>query len=83
MYIGIAGKAMVSNTALAWLGNGDVRPRINSCMFRHPGVQSATGRADVARCALRATVFICYTGSQSIREVVSETKHGTYALSIA
>ena len=29
MYIGIAEKAMVSNTALAWLGNGDVRPRTN------------------------------------------------------
>ena len=23
---------MVSNTALAWLGNGDVRPRTSSCM---------------------------------------------------
>ena len=33
MYIGIAGKAMVSNTALEWLGNGDVRPRTNSSML--------------------------------------------------
>ena len=39
MYIGIAGKAMVSNTALAWLGNRDVRPRTNSCMLRDPGVE--------------------------------------------
>ena len=38
MYIGIAGKAMVSNTALAWLGNEDVRPRSNSCMLRDSGV---------------------------------------------
>ena len=30
MYIGIAGKAMVSNTALTWLGNGEVRPWTNS-----------------------------------------------------
>ena len=43
MYIGIAGKAMVSNTALAWLGNGDVRPRTNSSMLRDPDVKSATG----------------------------------------
>ena len=45
MYILIAGKAMVSNTALAWMGNGDVRPRTNSSMLRDPGVKSATGRA--------------------------------------
>ena len=49
MYIGIAGKAMVSITALAWLGTGDVRPRTISCMLRDPGVKSATGRAIVAR----------------------------------
>ena len=29
IHIGIAGKAMVSNTALAWLRNGDGRPRTN------------------------------------------------------
>ena len=40
MYIGIAGKAMVSD--MAWLGNGDVRPRTNSNMLRDPGVKSAT-----------------------------------------
>ena len=83
MYIGIAGKAMVSNTALAWLGNGDVRPRTNSNMLRYPGMKSATGRANVARRAPRATVFIYYTGSQSTREVFSVTKQGRYALSIA
>ena len=51
MFIVIAGKAMVSNTvnALAWLENGEVRPRTNSCMFRDPGEKSATGRAYVAR----------------------------------
>ena len=37
MYIGIAGKAMVSNIALACLGNWDVCPWTNSCMFRDPG----------------------------------------------
>ena len=42
MYIGIAGKAMVSNTALAWLGNGDVRIHINSSMLRNTGEKSAT-----------------------------------------
>ena len=57
MYIGIVGKAMVSNTALAWLGNGDVRPRTNSMLW-DPGVKSATGRANVARRASLATVFI-------------------------
>ena len=72
-----------SNTALAWLGHGDVRPRTNSCMLRDPGVESATGRANVARRALRATVFIYYTGSQSKREVVFVTKQGRYNLSIA
>ena len=68
MYIGIAEKAIVSNTAVAWLGNGDVRPRSNSCMLRDPDVKSATGRANVARRAPRATVFIYYTVSQSTRE---------------
>ena len=80
MYIGIAGKSMVSNTALAWLGNGDVRPRTNSSMLRDPSVKSVTGRANVARRALRATVFIHYTGSQSTREVVFVTKEGKYIL---
>ena len=80
MYIGIAGKAMVSNTALAWLGNGDVRPRNNSSMLRDPGVRSSIGRANVARGAPRATVFIYYTGSQSTREVVFVTKQGKHAL---
>ena len=74
---------MVSNTALAWLGNGDVRPRTNSSMFRDPGVKSATGRANVGRRALRATVFITYSGSQSTWEVIFVTKQGRYALSIA
>ena len=74
---------MVSNTTLAWLGNGDVRPWTNSCMFRDPGVESATGRANIARRALRAPVFIYYTGSQSTMEVVFVTKQGRYALSIA
>ena len=83
MYIGIAGKAMVSNTALAWLGNGDVRPRTNSCMLRDPDVKSATGRANVARRALLATVFIHYTGSQCTREVVFVTNQGIYGLCIA
>ena len=75
MYIGIAGKAMVSNTTLAWLGNGDVRPR-TTCMLRDPGVKSATGEANVGRRAPRATILIYYTGSQSTREVVFVTKHG-------
>ena len=83
MYIGIAGKSMVSNTALAWLGNEDVRPRTNSSMLKDPDVKSATGRANAARRALRATVFIYYTGSQSTREVVLVKKNGRYALSIA
>ena len=78
MYIRIAGKAMISNTALAWLGNGDIRPRTNSNMFRNPGVKSATGRANVVRLAPCATVFIYYTGSQSTREVVFVTKQGRY-----
>ena len=73
---------MVSNTALAWLGNGDVCPRTNSCMLRDPDAESATGRANVARRALRATVFICCTVSQSTRDVVFVTKQGRYALSI-
>ena len=68
--IGIAGKAMVSSTALAWLGNGDVRPRTNSSMLRDPDVKSATGRARVARSTPRAPIFINYTGSQSTIEVV-------------
>ena len=76
--IGIAGKAMVSSTALAWLGNGDVRPRTNSSMVRDPDVKSATGRARVARRSPRATIFINYTGSQStiieVVFVVNETK---------
>ena len=55
MYIGIAEKAMVSNTAQALLGNGDSRPWTNSCMLRDPGVKSATGRANVARRAQSAT----------------------------
>ena len=38
MYIVVAGKAMVSNTALTWLGNGDVLPRTNSSMLRDPDV---------------------------------------------
>ena len=82
MYIGIAGKVMVCNTALAWLGNGDVRPR-TTCMLRDPDVKSATGQANVARRATRATILIYYTGSQSTREVVFVTKQGSYALSIA
>ena len=49
----------------------------------YPGVKSATGRANVARRAPRATVFIYYTGSQSTREVVFVTKHWRYDLSIA
>ena len=53
---------MVSNTALAWLGNEDDRPRTNFCMLRHPGMESETGRAHVARRTLRATVFSCYIG---------------------
>ena len=61
MYIGIAGKAVVSNTAQALLGNGDSRPWTNSIMLRDPGVKSATGRANVARRAQRATVFIYTT----------------------
>ena len=52
MYIGITGKAMVSNTALAGVGKGDVLSRTNSCMLRDPGVKSATGRANIARRAL-------------------------------
>ena len=83
MYIGIAGNAMASNTALAWQGNGDVCPRINSSMLRDPEVKSATGRTNVAKRAPRRTVFIFYTGSQSTREVVFVTKQGRYALSIA
>ena len=60
MYIGIAGNAMISKTALAGLGKGDDRPRTNSYMLRDPGVKSAAGRANVARRALHATVFIYY-----------------------
>ena len=41
---------------------------------RDPDVKSATGRANVARREPRAVVFIYYTGSQSIREVVFVTK---------
>ena len=78
MYMGIAGKAMVSNTALAWLGNRDVRPRTNSSMIRDPDVKSAAGQANVARRAPRATVFIYYTGSQSTREVVFVTNVCTF-----
>ena len=52
-------------------------------MLRDPGVKSATDRANVARRALRATVFIYYTGSQSTREVIFVKKQGWYALSIA
>ena len=70
---------MVSNTALAWLRNGDVRPRTNTIMLRDPGVKSVAGRANVARRALRATVFIHYTGFQSTREVVFVTKEGKYS----
>ena len=62
-------KVMVSNTALAWLGNGDVRPRTNSTMLRDPSVNFATSRANVARHAPHATVFIYCTGSQSTRVV--------------
>ena len=58
MYIGIAGKAMVSYTTLVWLGNGEIRSRTNSCMLGDPGMEPATARAYVARRALRATVFI-------------------------
>ena len=68
---------------LAWLGNGDVRPRTYSSMLRDPEVKSATGRTNVARRAPRTTVFIYYTGSQSTREVVFVTKQGRYTLSIA
>ena len=82
-YIVIAGKAMVSNTALAWLGNGDVRTRTNSSMFIDPGVKSVTGTVNVARRAPRKTVFIYYIGSQSTKEVVFATKQGRYDLSIA
>ena len=81
MYIGIAGKAMVSNTAMAWLGSRNVSSRTNSCILRDPGVKSATSRANVARRALRATVFIYYNRSQSTREVVFLTKQGRSALS--
>ena len=42
MYVGIAGKAMVSNNTLAWLGNRDVRPRTNSSMLRDPDVTSGS-----------------------------------------
>ena len=83
MYIGCARKAMVSNFALAWLGNVDVRPRTNSCMLIDPGVKSVSGRTNVAKRAVRATVFIYHTGSQSTTEVVFVTKQGIYALSIA
>ena len=76
MYIGIAGKAVVSNATLVWLGNGDVRPLTNSSMLRDPDVKSATGRINVARRAPRTTVFIYYTGSQSTSEVVFLTKQG-------
>ena len=79
MYIGIAGKAMVSNTALAWLRNRDVRPRTNSSMLRDPDATSATRRANVARRAPRSTVFILNTGYQSSRDVVFVTKQGRYA----
>ena len=79
----IAGKAMVSNTAFSWLGNGDVCPKTNSSMLKDPGMMSATSRANVARRAPRAIVFMYYTGSQSTREVVFVTKQGRYALSIA
>ena len=72
-----------SLTSLTWLGNGDVRPRTNSCMLRDPDVKSVTGQANVARRATRATILIYYTGSQSTREVVFVTKQGSYALSIA
>ena len=70
MHVGIiAGKAMVSNVTLDWLGNKVVRPRTNSSMLRDLDVKSATGRANVARRAQGATVFIYYTGSQISREV--------------
>ena len=84
-YIVIAGKAMVSNTALAWLGNGDVRTRTNSNMFIDPGVQSMYSQCtvNVARRAPHKTVFIYYIGSQSTKEVVFATKQGRYDLSIA
>ena len=71
MYIGIAGNALVSNTAKC-LGNGDVRPRTNSSILRDPGVTCATGRANVARSY--TTIFIYYTGSLSTREVAFVTK---------
>ena len=48
-------------------------------MLRDPGVKSATGRVNVARRALRATVFIYCTGSQSKGEVVFVTKQGRYS----
>ena len=90
MYIGIAGKDVVSNTTLACLGNGDVCPRTNSCMLSDPSEESATSRLvadslsqqDLLR-ALPSMVFIYYTGSQSTREVVFVTKQERYALSIA
>ena len=83
MFIGIAGKAIVSNTALASLGNRDVLHRTKSSMLKDPGMKSATGRANVGRRAPHATVFIYYTGSHSTREIVFVTKQGRYALFIA
>ena len=80
---------MVSNSTLAWqgssFGNGFVNPRTNSiaCSETLHDVKSATDRANLATRAPRATVFINYTGSKSIREVVFVTKQVRYALSIA
>ena len=71
MYNGIAGKAMVSKKYCSGMagnwGCSIVRPRTNSCMLRDPGVESATGRANVAR--RRSSIYILHR-SQSTREVV-------------
>ena len=56
---------------------------LSPAMLRDPGVMSATGRANVAIRAPRATAFIYHTWSQNTREVVFVTKQGRYALSIA
>ena len=58
MYIGIAGNAGVFYTAPAWLRNGNVRPQTNSSMLRDSDVKSETGRANVARRALRTTLIL-------------------------
>ena len=44
--------------------------------IRDPGVESATRRANVARLALRTTVFMYYTRSRSTRGVFFVSKQG-------